>query len=250
VTAAGGEAGSRRDAGHDAEEPPTEYRQFRFTVPPGGTDLLIVRHGESAPYRPGVPVPQWQGHGDPDLAPEGRDQARRLADRLCLEPPDAIYVTPLRRTAQTAAPLAERVGLTPVVEPDLREVHLGEWEVDGLFRRRTSEGHPLALRMFTEQRWDVIPGAEPTAELQGRVQRAIARIAAAHPDQRVVLVAHGGVIGQILAIATGSQGFAFIGADNASVSQLVVVGDRWIVRRFNDTAHLESTFSLVPAPLT
>jgi 2,3-bisphosphoglycerate-dependent phosphoglycerate mutase len=216
-----------------------EYRQYRFTAPAGATDLLIVRHGESAPYREGRPVANWQGHGDPELAPEGRDQALRLADRLQHEHFEAIYVTPLRRTSQTIAPLAERLGLTPVVEPDLREVHLGEWEDDGKFRRLTTEGHELALRMFAEQRWDVIPGAESTADLVIRVGRGITRIAAAHPDQRVVVVAHGGVIGTLFAVATGSQPFAFIGADNASISQLVVHGDRWILRRFNDTAHLD-----------
>ena len=145
-------------------------------------------------------------------------------------------MTPLRRTSETIAPLAGRLGLTPVVEPDLREVHLGEWEEDGKFRRYTSEGHELAVRMFAEQRWDVIPGAEPTADLVTRIRRAITRIAVAHPDQRVVVVAHGGVIGTLLSMATGSEPFAFIGADNASISQLVVLGERWIVRRFNDTA--------------
>jgi probable phosphoglycerate mutase len=59
------------------------------------------------------------------------------------------------------------------------------------------------------------------------------------PDQRVVVFAHGGVIGEVLAHATGSEPFTFAGADNGSVSQIVVTGQRWIVRRFNDTAHLE-----------
>ena len=44
--------------------------------------------------------------------------------------------------------------------PDLREVHLGEWE-GGSFRKHVADGHPLALKMRAEQRWDVIPGAEP-----------------------------------------------------------------------------------------
>jgi probable phosphoglycerate mutase len=48
------------------------------------------------------------------------------------------------------------------------------------------------------------------------------------------------VIGTILSIATGGRPFAFIGADNASISQLIVSGDGWSLRRFNDTAHLES----------
>jgi 2,3-bisphosphoglycerate-dependent phosphoglycerate mutase len=216
-----------------------EYRQYRFAVPPGATDLIIVRHAESAPWRSDVEVPQWNGHGDPALAPEGRVQALRLADRLQHEQIDAIYVTPLRRTSETIAPLAERLGITPVVEPDLREVHLGEWEDDGAFRRNISEGHEIALRMFAEQRWDVIPGAESTADFATRLRRGIQRIAAAHPDQRVVVVVHGGVIGTLLSIATGSEGFAFITADNASISEIVVHGDRWIVRRFNDISHLD-----------
>jgi 2,3-bisphosphoglycerate-dependent phosphoglycerate mutase len=224
-----------------------EYRQYRYTVPPGATDLIIVRHAESAPWRSDVEVPQWNGHGDPALAPEGRVQALRLADRLQHEQIDAIYVTPLRRTSETIAPLAERLGITPVVEPDLREVHLGEWEDDGAFRRNISEGHEIALRMFAEQRWDVIPGAESTADFATRLRRGIERIVAAHPDQRVVVVVHGGVIGTLLSVATGSEGFAFITADNASISEIVVHGDRWIVRRFNDIAHLTPA---QPAPTT
>jgi 2,3-bisphosphoglycerate-dependent phosphoglycerate mutase len=222
-----------------------EYRQYRFAVPPGATDLIIVRHAESAPWRSDVEVPQWNGHGDPALAPEGREQARLLAARLQHEQIDAIYVTPLRRTSETIAPLAERLGITPVVEPDLREVHLGEWEDDGAFRRNIREGHEIALRMFAEQRWDVIPGAESTADFATRLRRGIERIAAAHPDQRVVVVVHGGVIGTLLSIATGSEGFAFITADNASISEIVVHGDRWIVRRFNDISHLDHE---LPAP--
>jgi 2,3-bisphosphoglycerate-dependent phosphoglycerate mutase len=216
-----------------------EYRQYRYTVPPGATDLIIVRHAESAPWRSDVEVPQWNGHGDPALAAVGREQALRLADRLQHEQIDAIYVTPLRRTSETIAPLAERLGITPVVEPDLREVHLGEWEDDGAFRRNISEGHEIALRMFAEQRWDVIPGAESTADFATRLRRGIERIVAAHPDQRVVVVVHGGVIGTLLSVATGSEGFAFITADNASISEVVVHGDRWIVRRFNDISHLD-----------
>ena len=57
------------------------------------------------------------------------------------------------------------------------------------------------------------------------------------------MVVHGGVIGQVMNIATGSSGFAFTGSDNASISHLVIADGRWIVRCFNDTSHLRSTFS-------
>src|SRR5690606_40381569 len=58
--------------------------------------------------------------------PEGVEQAERLGERLGGEHFDAIYVTTLRRTVQTAEPLARRLGLEPRVEPGLREVHLGD----------------------------------------------------------------------------------------------------------------------------
>jgi probable phosphoglycerate mutase len=223
-----------------------EYRQYRFALPPGAADLLIIRHGESEPAREDAPADLADGHADPGLDPVGHEQALRLADRLAGKHFDALYVTTLRRTAQTIAPLAERLGITPQVEPDLREVFLGEWE-GAAFRKHTSELHPLAIQMAAEQRWDVIPGAERSEDFRARVQRGITRIATAHPNQKVAVVVHGGVIGMIMAIATGAGNFGFVGADNASISQIVVLGDRWTVRRFNDTAHLvaETTTPLI-----
>jgi len=217
----------------------TTYRQVKYTYPPDATEIVLVRHGETIPADPDKPFPLLDGHGDPELAPEGREQAERVADLLASggRPIDAIYVTTLRRTSETAAPLAARLGLTPVVEPGLREVNLGIWE-GGAYRRHVVERHPMAVEMIERERWDVIPGAESNEALADRVKAAIERIAAAHPGGRVVVVAHGGVIGVILAIASGSRPFAFVGADNGSISTISVVGNKWYVRGFNDNRHL------------
>jgi probable phosphoglycerate mutase len=201
---------------------------------------VLVRHGQSEAYVDGTPFPLVGGHGDPPLSAQGKEQAAQVCDRLAAAGIDAIYVTTLCRTAQTAAPLAARLGLDPRVEAGLREVYLGEWE-GGLLRKMVADGHPVSQRVLAEERWDVIPGAEPAAEFAGRVRAAIERVAAAHPGQRVAAFTHGGVIGEALAQASGSRPFAFIGADNASISRLVIAGDRWIVRGFNDTVHLDGT---------
>ena len=230
-------------------------RQVRFERPPGATELVLVRHGESMPAVPGESFDLVAGQGDPALAPEGRQQAELVGERLAREGGiDAVYVTSLRRTAETAAPFLQRVdeagGAVPVeVEADLREVHLGEWE-GGLFRIKMREMGPVAARMLEEERWDVIPGAEPAEAFRSRVRTAIGRIHGAHPDQRVAVFTHGGVIGRILAEATGARSFAFNGADNGSISHVVVLGERWIVRRFNDTAHLDAGFTSRPEALT
>src|SRR5215467_7518676 len=216
---------------------PAVFPQRSLGPPPGATDLLLIRHGQSETYVEGTSFPLAGGHGDPSLSPTGHDQARSLSVRLGSAGIAAIYVTTLRRTAQTAAPLAERLGLVPRVEADLREVHLGDWE-GGKYRKMVATEHPTAQQMLAEERWDVIPGAESSAAFAERVRAAIGRLAAGHPGERVAAFTHGGVIGQVLALATGSRPFAFVGADNASISRLFVAGGRWVVRGFNDTAHL------------
>jgi len=227
-------------------EAPKEYRQTKFRRPPGATELLLVRHGESEPMVPGRPFPLVDGHGDPELAPEGRAQAEQVAERLAGHPIDAIYVSTLRRTHKTAAPLAQRLGIEPVVERDLREVYLGEWEGE-LYRKHMAEGHPLALKVIAEQRWDAIPGAESLESIGARVSAALERIVAAHPGQCVLIVSHGGIIGEILAqVAEAGRPFAFLGASNASISQVVSFNGRWILRRFNDTAHLAGDLDREP----
>jgi probable phosphoglycerate mutase len=231
---------------------PRQFRQPRFAPESGACEILLVRHGESAPFVDGEPFPLVDGHSDPPLHdPDGLEQAERVAERLVAtgERIAAVYVTTLTRTKQTAAPLLARLGMEARVEPDLREVFLGDWE-GGVFRRKVADQDPIALEMFERERWDVIPNGEPADQFERRVRAAIERIAAAHPDELVVAVVHGGVIGQVMNIAAGTSGFRFNGADNASIHHVVVDGDRWIIRCFNDTSHLSPTFSTAPEPVT
>jgi probable phosphoglycerate mutase len=221
----------------DPKIPAGGYRQVRFSAPPAATEIVLVRHGETIPADPLQPFPLLDGHGDPELAPDGVAQSRRVADRLAGSKIDAIYVTTLRRTHETAAPLAERCGLTPIVEPELREVRLGEWE-GGIYRHKVVSLDPVAMQMIEEERWDVVPGAESNEELAARLRIGIGRIAAADPGGRVVAFSHGGAIGMVLSMATGSRPFAFVAVDNGAISTIVVSGEKWFLRGFNDTCHL------------
>ncbi|MEM9622763.1 MAG: histidine phosphatase family protein [Pseudomonadota bacterium] len=217
-----------------------EYRQHSFKAPPGATEILLVRHGESRAATPDDPFPLVDGHGDPELHENGHRQAERVAERLQHHAIDAIYVTNLQRTTQTASPLANKLNLQPLVEPDLREVYLGEWE-GGLLRMKAANADPVYLRMQQEQRWDVIPGAESWDTLNTRVMRGLRGIQSRHRDQQVVAVVHGGIVAHIVAHATGAQPFAFNGADNGSITHIVMLEDKIMVRRFNDAAHLLDT---------
>jgi probable phosphoglycerate mutase len=215
------------------------YPQRAWALPDDATEVLLVRHGASQDAVPGEPFEMVEGHADPPLSPIGREQAQAVGARLAAAPPDAVFVTSLRRTAQTAEPLVAATGLQPTVIPELSEVRLGEWE-GGELRIRTAKGDPLVGRIFAEQRWDVIPGAEPMTDFEARTRAGLQRVVElTGPGRVAAAVVHGGVIGELTRQATGAPRLAFVHAENTSITRLVVFGDgRWLLRSFNDTAHL------------
>ena len=225
------------------------FRQHSYQPPEGATEIILVRHGESRAATKENPFPLVDGHGDPELHPNGEAQAVAVGERLKHEVIDAIYVTSLQRTVQTAAPLAGHLGMQTRLEADLREVCLGEWE-GGILRMKAAAGDQIFVQMQAEERWDVIPGAESWETLNQRITGGLSRIHQQHPDQKVVAVLHGGVIGHILAHATGSSPFAFNGADNGSISRIVMHADGIKVRSFNDNLHVQSTLHTGSGQLT
>jgi probable phosphoglycerate mutase len=215
------------------------YPQRGFQLPPDAVDLLLIRHGASAAAVPGEPFELLEGQADPPLAPEGEEQAQNVAAWLANEPISSLFVTPLRRTAQTAAPLAERTGLVPQVVPELREIFLGEWE-GGEFRIRVAQGDPLSIRLFEEERWEVIPGAESMESFGARIASGLEQVAdAIGPGNTGAAILHGGVITEICHQVARSRPFAFLQVDNTSITRVVRRPDgRWLLRYFNETAHL------------
>src|SRR5205823_12987600 len=116
------------------------------------------------------------GQAEPEVGRGGRGGAEQVAAGVAGEPLSALFVTPLRRSAETAEPLVKALGLEPQVVPDLREIMLGQWE-GGEFRIRVANGDPIAARLFEEERWEVIPGAEDMRSFGERVARGLEQIA-------------------------------------------------------------------------
>jgi probable phosphoglycerate mutase len=215
------------------------YPQQDYSRPPDAIEIVLVRHGASEAAVEGQPFELLEGQADPALSPAGERQAQAVASHLAGEPLAGLFVTPLRRTAQTAAPLATATGLEPVCVEELREIHLGELD-GGAFRIALRRGDPRVAEVFAQQRWDVIPGAETMAAFEQRTQAGIDRILTGlQSGDTVAAVVHGGVIGELCRHASGSRPFAFVHADNGSLTRLVVLPDgrRW-VRTFNESAHL------------
>ena len=196
------------------------------------TEVVLVRHARSADIVPGSP----ESH-DPPLHPEGVAQAEALAARLRPKRIDAVYVSTLIRTHQTAEPILAGRDLEPVVRVDLREVGLGEWEA-GVFRQRAAEGGPEWQRVLETGRWDVIPGAESDADLRRRMVNAVDDIAAGHEGQSVVVVSHGGAINAFLAGVLGVARTQFTAVENTGVTIVRYGRGRRMILTINDTHHL------------
>lgn len=124
--------------------------------------LLLVRHGHTEWSRDG----RYQGRTDLPLISEGRRQARQLGQRLKGLGVATVFTSPLRRAAETAAIVAETLGLdTPTVDSRLAEIAYGQWE--GLTQAEIRLGWPEQLR-----RWKRLPdvAAAPDGETLGEVR--------------------------------------------------------------------------------
>lgn len=218
---------------------PRDFQQ-PFTRPAGATEVVLIRHGSTRHPESEADVELVDGRSDPELTDAGHRQAAAVSARLGGNHAAALFVSPLRRARQTAAPLAARLGREPVVVPELREVYLGAWE--GQLHSRISRDDALTREVFAVERWDVIPGAEAMDSLSERVTVGINRLADdVGPDQVVFAVVHGGVIAEACRQVTGSRAFAFLYADNGSITRIMRLrSGRWALISFNDTAHLAS----------
>lgn len=150
--------------------------------------VWLIRHAESVWNALG----RWQGQADPGLSARGREQAAALARRLAGAGLEAVVTSDLRRARETAALLADALGLPVEIDARLRERDLGSWS--GLTTPEIAGRWPEAFARVQARDPDVRPGGgESLAEVAARA-RAFLRGLAARPPARVALVTHGGLI--------------------------------------------------------
>ncbi len=201
------------------------------------TDLLLIRHGQATHNLEG----RWEGWGETPLTEEGKRQAEALATRmsLWLPPVGILYTSPLRRARQTAEPIALRLGLTPVVCDDLREIDFGR--VSGLTLDGFRESMP-ELHARWQDRSDLtfrFPGGEQRLAFFQRAGRALDAISSRHPEARVAVVAHGGTLRAGLAHlfpATMSNWWDYA-LDNGSLTQVRTGRLGHVLLVLNDCLH-------------
>ena len=201
--------------------------------------FVLLRHGET----PLTPQKRFSGSGgtDPELSPVGLDQAHRAAEALARRGTiETILASPLTRTRQTAAAVAERLGLDVTIEEGIRETDFGAWE--GLTFGEVRERHPDDLTT-----WLADPSAHPTgggesfAETATRIAATRDKLIAAHAGRTVLLVTHVTPIKTFVQLALGApvQSLFRMELSAASLSAVAYYRDgNASVRLFNDTSHL------------
>jgi len=195
----------------------------------------LIRHGETRWNQEG----RVQGWLDSPLTQAGVAQARLLAARLAGERLDRLFASDLGRARETAAPIAERLGLDVELDAGLRERAYGVLE--GCTWAEAEHGHPEAYaRVAARDPAYVVPGGESAEAFHARVIDAVQRIASAHAGARVAIVAHGGVLGVLFRHASGLPLDAprTHTLANASVNFLRYGGGALAIERWGDVAHL------------
>lgn len=210
--------------------------------------LFLIRHGRSDQTSDALaPIPrgmQW----DPPLDATGREQADLLTRRLLLmEPPSAVYCSPLRRARDTIAPYAERSGVHVEYDTDLTEAYVGDWESRSFEEILASDEEMLHRFRNQEALWHRAPGGETLTSLRERVRRSIEAILVRHPEGNVFVVAHGGVINAYIAPILGLEQEMFFLLDKTSLNSVVIDGDERRVRFLNDVRHLTDPDLFLPA---
>ena len=171
----------------------------------GVTEIWLVRHADC--YHQMVEV------DDPPLSSIGREQARRLGDRIRATPHDALYSSPYRRAVETAR------AISGDVRTDERLVEM-PLEI----------GDDLSLEF-----------KETPESAVARMRAVLGDLAGRHPGERVIVVSHAA---SIIAILTDmlrlEAGQLRLLPYYTSVSVLRALGGRWMVGSIGDVAHLVS----------
>ena len=199
------------------------------------TEIILIRHGET----------EWnsqqrmQGHSNSDLSSVGQAQIQALGQWMKNVPFDLIYSSDSLRAKQTAEAITQFSGHEMKIDLRLREKNLGVFE--GLTSEEARERHPEVFRLFkTAGSKYVIDEGESTQQLQDRALEIVEEIRIKHPEERVLLVTHGGFIRVIMKHSLGlslETPTRFL-IRNTGVFRLVWE-DKWIVSQMGGVSHLE-----------
>lgn len=162
--------------------------------------VYLLRHGK-------IETPdqkrRYIGLTDLPLSEAGRLSGEAWAEAFIATRFDRVYASPLIRCADTARSIAAKQGVAPIFEPQLMEIHLGEWE--GLAFEQVQKEQPLA---FEARIKDIAcfrpPKGESFYDCQKRALGALNDIFAGG-GENICIVAHAGINRAVLCHYLGME---------------------------------------------
>lgn len=199
--------------------------------------IYLVRHGDTAATARRV----FEGAGSgadlgSGLTAEGVRQADAVARALECRGVTRAYTSPLLRTTQTAQIVCSRLGVEPIVFPDLREGSFGLWE--GLTFDEIQSGHPEHVKQWFADPVDFSPpGGESVRQMADRAWKCLLSIVTDSTERRgsAVVVTHGGPIRAIIATCLfgGLDAFGAIPQSPGAMNILRYEADSLVVEVVN-----------------
>ena len=215
-----------------------------YTMPatiPEPTRIIAIRHGETA-WNVSTRI---QGHLDIGLNETGRWQAHRVALALAGEPIAALYSSDLLRAWDTALSIANATGLPVQTVEGLRERGFGVFE-GKTFQEVEAQWPEQALRWRKREPAFEPGGGESLLRFRERITLATQGLAAQHPGEQIVMVAHGGVMDVLYRAATRQEIQAPRTWDlgNATINRLLWTPEGLSLVGWADTQHLDDDEAL------
>jgi broad specificity phosphatase PhoE len=197
--------------------------------------VFLVRHGQTVTNKEG----RFCGHSETQLTTLGEEQAKALGRRLAKEKLDAVYTSDFQRAILTAAYAVGERRITARVDPDLRELNYGAWELQRESEMRKAYPAEHKLMRDEDPAWRP-PGGENVAEVRQRTRAAFDRIVASHQGQRVLVVSHGTALNCLFSsLLEMPESHVFrIEVANCGLSSVEVRNGHVYVHSLNDTSHL------------
>ncbi|WP_410813198.1 histidine phosphatase family protein [Micromonospora sp. 067-2] len=213
------------------------------------THLVLVRHGETVWHREN----RYAGVSDVALTARGWDQARQLAGWAAAADLSAVWASDLTRARLTAQVCAETAGIPLRVDDRLRELDFGDGE--GLTAAEMTEQFPEALHAFrADPVGRHLPGGEDPTVAAGRFIACLTEIAAAHPEGRVLVVAHTTAIRlalcQLIGVPMREYRRLFPFVRNCALTELLLRDGQASILEFNTPIDRTSRQAEAPAEST
>lgn len=218
-------------------------------------EIVLVRHAEPEWVRDGLNVV------NPPLTERGHRQAERLAEALVDEHFDEVFVSPLTRARQTAAPLLAAWGRDEVVGPWLEEIRDPGWH--GTPAEKAEQAYREMRERPVDHRWAGIEDGEPVRDFVDRIRLGVTLFLAERgveraehdlpvwkilePGARILLIAHAGTnsvtMSHLLGLDPTPWEWDRFVIGHASISRLEAIevhhSHTFSLTKLSDTEHLD-----------